>query len=96
MTKPNSTRLMWIGRILPNHGDPDIIARGGYTPDLIAATSAYVRRLLACRDDPDLAAQDLRSFVAAELAGGALCYHPAYEAVHRRNVAAVTGQGAAD
>ncbi len=40
-------RLAALGatRILPNHGDPDIIAAGGYGPGLIDATRTYTRWL---------------------------------------------------
>ena len=34
-------------RILPNHGDPDVIAAGGYSRDLIRATQQYIRVLAA-------------------------------------------------
>ncbi len=78
-----------IARILPNHGAPEVIAAGGYGPRLIGATRAYVEALLRCRSEPELAALDLKSFVAESLASGAIRYYPAYEEVHRRNVAAV-------
>ena len=78
-----------IDRILPNHGDPDIIAQGGYARSLIDATKTYVQRLLLCKSDPSLAAKDLRSFIAEELATGALSYFAPYETVHRDNVRAV-------
>jgi cyclase len=77
--------------VLPNHGDPEVIAAGGYGPSLIDATKAYVERLLACRDDPVLAALDLETFAAPEFEAGSLRYYAAYEPVHRQNVAAVTG-----
>lgn len=82
-----------VERILPNHGDPGIIAGGGYRPSLISATQRYVMRLLACRTDPGLRQQDLATFVADELRSGAITYFPAYEHVHRDNVAAVLGRG---
>lgn len=80
-----------VARILPNHGAPEVIAAGGYGPGLIAATRAYVEGLLRCRSEPALAVPGLRAFVAASLATGAIRYCPAYEEVHRRNVAAVLG-----
>ena len=54
--------LMPFSRILPNHGDPEVIAGGGYGRDLLGATRRYVEALLRCRHDPALAAQDLRTF----------------------------------
>ena len=47
------------------------------------------RRLLAARDDAAAAALDLREFVRPELDAGWITYLPAYEAVHRENLAAV-------
>ncbi|RUW73323.1 MULTISPECIES: MBL fold metallo-hydrolase [unclassified Mesorhizobium] len=76
-------------RILPNHGSWEIIAAGGYDRSLIAATQAYVRKLLACRQVPDLAKQDLRTFGADMFASTAVEYFAPYEAVHRQNVEAV-------
>ena len=76
-------------RFLPCHGDPGRIAAGGYEPTLIDATSRYTRRLLAARDDAAAAELDLREFVRPELEAGWIIYLPAYEAVHRENLAAV-------
>ncbi len=76
-------------RFLPCHGDPGRIAAGGYEPTLIDATSRYTRRLLAARGDAAAAELDLREFVRPELDAGWITYLPAYEAVHRENLAAV-------
>ncbi|MFG1432822.1 MBL fold metallo-hydrolase [Xanthobacter sp. V2C-8] len=81
------------GRILPNHGTEEVIAAGGYGPELIAATRLYVEKLLRLKAEPDLGRQDLRTFAADALATGAITYFEPYEAVHRRNVAAVLAQG---
>lgn len=76
-------------RILPNHGSLRAIEAGGYDRSLIGATQAYIRKLLACRHDPDLARQDLRTFGADMFATTATEYFAPYEAVHRQNVEAV-------
>ncbi|MBZ9732772.1 MBL fold metallo-hydrolase [Mesorhizobium sp. CA18] len=76
-------------RILPNHGSFEAIEAGGYDRSFIDATEAYVRKLLACRQDPDLAKQDLRTFGAEIFATTATEYFAPYEAVHRQNVAAI-------
>jgi glyoxylase-like metal-dependent hydrolase (beta-lactamase superfamily II) len=39
-------RALGPARILPNHGDPDVIASGGYPPELIDATQEYLAALL--------------------------------------------------
>lgn len=81
-----------IRRILPNHGEPEVIAAGGFGPELLAATRAYVAGLLRGRAEPDMAACQLKAFVAPWLADGTIRYHPAYEAVHRANLEAVLGR----
>ncbi|WP_159599964.1 MBL fold metallo-hydrolase [Starkeya nomas] len=73
-------------RILPNHGAPDIIAGGGYGPEFIDATIRYLKKLLHTRIDMALADQDLSTFVAEDLAAGAIHYFAPYEAVHANNV----------
>lgn len=81
-----------ITTILPNHGDPAVLAQGGYPPALIAATIRYIERLRRCPAEPELAALSLSAFVAEDLAAGTLIYHDAYEAVHRSNVAMLIAQ----
>ncbi|MCW6512110.1 MBL fold metallo-hydrolase [Lichenifustis flavocetrariae] len=73
-------------RILPNHGALSVIESGGYDRGLLDATRRYVEKLLRCKTQPDLARQDLRSFIAEDLAAGRVHYFLAYEAVHRANV----------
>ena len=80
-----------VVHILPSHGAPDIIERGGYGKELILATQRYVERLLACREDTVLAKQDLQAFAADLFAEGWVRYQPAYEPVHRQNVQCVVG-----
>jgi glyoxylase-like metal-dependent hydrolase (beta-lactamase superfamily II) len=83
-------RLAALGpaTILPNHGDPGIIAAGGYEPNLIPATQAYVRKLMRAACEPDLRTLTLKEFVAPEIADGSITYFEPYEAVHKTNVAA--------
>lgn len=76
-------------RILPNHGSFEAIQAGGYDRSFIAATQGYVRKLIACRHDPDLAKQDLKTFGAEMFATTAVEYFAPYEPVHRQNVEAV-------
>lgn len=82
-----------VRRILPNHGDPDVIAAGGYGPGLIGATRRYVEALLRSRSDPALAAAPLADWIAADVAAGHLHPIAAYERVHRHNLEAVRGTG---
>ncbi|MCB1343182.1 MAG: MBL fold metallo-hydrolase [Pseudooceanicola sp.] len=75
-------------RILPNHGDPDVIASGGYGPGLIGATARYVRLLMSGKAPPTLAA-------AMPLfdPDGACRYAGCYEAVHAENLQRVARLG---
>ncbi|MEZ5926725.1 MAG: MBL fold metallo-hydrolase [Hyphomicrobiaceae bacterium] len=82
------TRL-GISRILPNHGDADRIARGGYDQTLITANVRYVERLLAQAAKDPSTDQPLRSFVAPEIEAGWISDYAPYEVVHRRNLAVV-------
>ena len=78
-----------IDRILPNHGSPDIIANGGYGPELIDANRLYLERI----SSPDglllAEQQNLKKFIAQELEMGGIVFFEPYEAVHRENIEAV-------
>ena len=76
-------------RILPNHGDPDVIAAGGYSRDLIRATQQYIGVLERCRDEPQLRSVGLQELIAGPLDAGWIRYFAPYEAVHRENLESV-------
>lgn len=80
-------------RILPNHGDPQVISEGGYTRDLIRATEQYIQTLDRCRTEPSLRELSLRELIAGCLDAGSLHYYAPYEAVHRHNIDAVLAAG---
>lgn len=86
-------RLRALGpeRILPNHGDPDVIAGGGYDPGFIDATEHYIRALR----DPERRTAGIRELLADDLDAGAIRYFAPYEEVHRRNVETVVSAGLA-
>ena len=81
-------------RILPAHGDPQIIAAGGYSAGLISATEDYVRWMLRARCDPSLRSQTLREVLAESLERGWITYYEPYEAVHRANLQLLAGDAA--
>jgi cyclase len=74
--------------ILPNHGDPETIAGGGYAKTLIAATADYIRALQRAADEPAMRERTLKEFAAAQLEAGWIRYFAPYEDVHRNNMAA--------
>lgn len=74
-------------RVLPCHGDPEVIAAGGYGPELLAATSRYISWLMRLADEPDLAGTPMAEVIGPELASGTLRYFAPYDEVHRQNIA---------
>ncbi len=76
-------------RILPNHGDPDRIAAGGYAKTFIRATQQYIRALRRCASDAALRDMPLKDLVAGPLGAGWITYYPPYEGIHRGNVETV-------
>jgi glyoxylase-like metal-dependent hydrolase (beta-lactamase superfamily II) len=87
----NLSRLRQLApdRILPNHGDPQVIAAGGYPNDLIRATEQYIRALERCQTEPSLRDTSLRELIAGSLEAGSIQYYAPYEAIHRENVETV-------
>ena len=82
----NGLRALEPLRILPNHGDPDVISAGGYAPALIDDTVSYIDGLQRCRTDTELRSLPLRDFIGDLTEGGTLNYFAPYEEVHRGNV----------
>jgi cyclase len=79
-------------RILPNHGDPDVIASGGYGPGLIDATQQYIDVMLRLHEEPDLERVALDELIAESLRDGSITWFAPYEAVHRENIDIVLGR----
>ena len=75
--------------VLPDHGSVEVIAGGGYTPAIIPATQAYIRWLLALKEDPGRAALPLHAVISEELGKGTLHWFAPYEAIHQQNIARV-------
>ncbi len=75
--------------ILPNHGDPEIIATGGYDKAFIRANQQYIRTLKRCVAEPELRQKALQELIAGPLERGWINYFAPYEAVHRGNLALV-------
>jgi cyclase len=73
-------------RILPNHGDPEIIALGGYEKTFIRANQQYIRTLKRCVSEPDLRSKPLRDVITGPLEAGWVNLYAPYEAIHRQNI----------
>lgn len=73
-------------RILPNHGDPEIIALGGYEKTFIRANQQYIRMLKRCVSEPELRTKPLREIINGPLEAGWVNLFAPYEAIHRQNI----------
>lgn len=84
-------RLLELGpaHVLPNHGDPEVIAAGGYGPGLLRATQDYIRFLQRCEAEPELCELPLHEVVGAWIESGDVRHFKPYEGVHRENIATV-------
>ncbi len=72
--------------ILPNHGDPAIIARGGYSSALIDMTRNYIRTMAEHAHDKDYISQPIERFISADLAAGTVSLWWAYREAHHENL----------
>ena len=73
-------------RVLPSHGDPGVIATGGYGPGLLRATQDYIRLLQRMPDEPELRDLTLAALLAPQIERGEIRHFEPYERVHRENV----------
>jgi cyclase len=76
-------------KILPNHGNPAVIAAGGYGLGLIDATRAYIRALVEHSHDADFQKQPLVSFVGDAIKRGDVSLWWPYRDAHANNLAVV-------
>jgi cyclase len=78
-------------RILPAHGDPEIIAAGGYDGGIIRATQEYVEWLVRAKADPSLRTATVHEVLGDALESGRCTYYEAYEEVHQSNLKLLSG-----
>ena len=76
-------------KILPNHGNPAVIAAGGYGLGLIDATRAYIRALVEHSHDADFQKQPLAGFVGDAVKRGDVSLWWPYRDAHANNLAVV-------
>lgn len=78
-----------IDRILPNHGNPDVISRGGYQATLIDATLDYLGKLILRSHDSDFTGGALEDYVSDSVTKGWVSIWWAYRDAHTRNLSRV-------
>ena len=77
---------MDIERIYPNHGDPAVIAAGGYDKTLIDATMDYIGKMLARVHDPGYLDSAMEDYIGDSLARGWVHAFEPYRQVHQMNL----------
>jgi cyclase len=81
-----SMREWEIDKIYPNHGDPDVIMKGGYSKTLIDATAAYVTRMLEKSHDADYLKGTMEDYIGEAAAKGWVHPFEPYRDVHTQNL----------
>jgi cyclase len=79
-----------IGRIFPNHGNPDVISHGGYHTTLIDATLEYLRKVIMRSHDPDYLQGSLEEYVGDSVKKGWVSIWWAYHEPHQANLTKVS------
>jgi cyclase len=78
-----------VAKILPNHGNPEIIMRGGFDKTLIEATIDYVTKMLSRAHDADYLDGTMEDYIGEEAAKGWIYPFESYREVHGQNLALV-------
>ena len=78
-----------IDRIYPNHGNPTVIANGGYRSTLNDATMDYLRRMVARAHDSDYLKGSMDEYVHDSVSKGWVTPWWAYREAHGANLAVV-------
>jgi cyclase len=79
-----------IERIFPNHGNPEVIAHGGYATTLIDATRDYLRKLILHAHDPEYLNGTLEEYVGESVSKGWVSLWWAYREAHQTNLKRVS------
>jgi cyclase len=75
-----------VAKILPNHGDPDVIMKGGFDKTLIAATVSDVTRMLSRAHDGGYLDGKMEDSIGPEAAKGWIQPFEPYREVHEQNL----------
>jgi cyclase len=75
-----------IAKILPDHGDPDIIRAGGYDKTFIDATVDYITQMLSRAHDANYLDGSMEDYLAHSAAKGWIRPFEPYREVHEQNL----------
>jgi glyoxylase-like metal-dependent hydrolase (beta-lactamase superfamily II) len=82
-------RTMEFDRIYPNHGDPDVIAAGGYGKTLIDATVDYIIKMLQRAKSKSYLEGTLEEYIGISMKKRWVTLYEPYRDVHRDNLKGV-------
>jgi glyoxylase-like metal-dependent hydrolase (beta-lactamase superfamily II) len=82
-------RALAFDRIYPNHGDPAVIAKGGYRKTLVDATSSYIARTVGHAKDTGYLDSPLETYIGDSVQRGWISLYEPYREVHKENLKAV-------
>ncbi len=75
-----------VAKILPNHGNPDVVMAGGYDKSLIDATVLYVTKMLQKSHDKDYLSGSMEDYIGEALKNGWVQKFEPYRDVHTQNL----------
>lgn len=82
-------RTMEFDRIYPNHGDPDVIAAGGYGKTLIDATVDYITKMLQRAKSKSYLEGTLEEYIGGSMKKHWVTLYEPYRDVHSDNLKGV-------
>jgi glyoxylase-like metal-dependent hydrolase (beta-lactamase superfamily II) len=85
-------RGMDFERIYPNHGDPEVIRKGGYSKTFIEATVAYITAMLSRVKEQGYLDSALETYIGESVKNGWVNLYEPYRDVHKDNLKAVHKQ----
>ncbi len=83
LEKINNWKIM---RIYPNHGDPEVIAQGGYGKSLITATIDYITTMRANVTHENYLDGKMEDYIRESVAKGWVHLYEPYRAIHQHNL----------
>lgn len=82
-------KAMDVEKIYPNHGNPEVIRKGGYTKTFIDATINYITRMLQRSKDANFLETSLEDIIGDSFQKGWVSLFEPYRVVHATNLGLV-------
>jgi cyclase len=82
-------RALEFDRIYPNHGDPAVIAKGGYQKTFVDATGNYILKMVGHVKDTGYLDSPLETYIGDSVQHGWVSLYEPYRDVHTENLKTV-------